>query len=175
MLSAADASGDLNMNDSNALDLDDSITDDLKLTRQLEQNTAYITSLLSNLEQTLDKYNITGSMPTRRRAYNILQQVKRLSMDAALTDRAERIIKRSGMSLKVSPVEEVPHVPATEQQSTSRKQRVGFGNEDRDNNDRRFKNLYTQSDNYSVDSTIRQTVKVLLVMNIMPQTFELSH
>lgn len=68
-------------------------------------------------------------------------------MDAALYDRAERMVKRSGMSLEVPPpVEEVEHVPATDQMQQHQQQRVGFGNENRDNNDRRFKNLYSQSD-----------------------------
>eukprot|EP00984_Skeletonema_dohrnii_P029994 scaffold21047_cov84-Skeletonema_dohrnii-CCMP3373.AAC.1 len=39
-------------------------------------------------------------------------------MDATLYDRAERMVKRSGMSLEVPPpVEEVEHVPATDQQN----------------------------------------------------------
>ena len=118
--------------------------DDDSQRRQLDQNTKYITTLLSNLEQTLDKYIITGSMSTRRRAYNILQQVKRLSMDTSLYDRAERMVKRSGMSLEVPPpVEEVEHVPATDQQRMNQTTTVGFGNANNNNNDRRYKNLYT--------------------------------
>jgi len=133
---------------------DDDDDDDTK--RQLEQNTKYITTLLSNLEQTLDKYIITGSMPTRRRAYNILQQVKRLAMDETLYDRAERMVKRSGMSLEVPPPpEEVEHVPATDQQQQQQQARVGFGNENNDNNDRRFRNLYApdNSDDISNDAS----------------------
>eukprot|EP00984_Skeletonema_dohrnii_P037946 scaffold40614_cov339-Skeletonema_dohrnii-CCMP3373.AAC.1 len=68
-------------------------------------------------------------------------------MDATLYDRAERMVKRSGMSLEVPPpVEEVEHVPATDQQKMSAgsnsdensnsKVKVGFGNENNDNNDR---------------------------------------
>jgi len=150
---SADATGDLDDIDSTQTQ----ITDDRNLNarqRQTEQNTAYITALLSNLEQTLDKYIITGSMPTRRRAYNILQQVKRLSKNKALTEKAERMVKRSGMSTELEPlpehVDNYDHVPATAtEQIEPKQQRVGFGNENRDNNDRRFKNLY-QNDNYRV-------------------------
>ena len=67
-------------------------------------------------------------------------------MDATLYDRAERMVKRSGMSLEVPPpVEEVEHVPATDQQRMNNNggAAVGFGNENNNNNDRRYKNLYT--------------------------------
>jgi len=128
--------------------------DDDETQRQLDQNIKYITTLLSNLEQTLDKYIITGSMSTRRRAYNILQQVKRLSMDPTLYDRAERMVKRSGMSLEMPPpVEEVEHVPATDQERMNHTNTVGFGNENNNNNDRRFKNLYAEKSNYDINDT----------------------
>jgi len=164
---ATAANDDHDCNDDDDSSNDDDVTNDTiaieSQQRQLDQNTKYITTLLSNLEQTLDKYIITGSMSTRRRAYNILQQVKRLSMDATLYDRAERMVKRSGMSLEVPPpVEEVEHVPATDQQkmtagsnsdaNSNDKVNVGFGNENNDNNDRRFRNLYADN-NHDYDAS----------------------
>eukprot|EP00985_Skeletonema_marinoi_P018714 scaffold10515_cov78-Skeletonema_marinoi.AAC.1 len=166
--STSDDDDDDDYNDDDDSSNDDDVTNDTiaieSQQRQLDQNTKYITTLLSNLEQTLDKYIITGSMSTRRRAYNILQQVKRLSMDATLYDRAERMVKRSGMSLEVPPpVEEVEHVPATDQQkmnagsnsnsNSNVNVNVGFGNENNDNNDRRFRNLYADN-NHDYDASL---------------------
>ena len=59
----------------------------------------------------------------RRRAYNILQQIERLSMDEGLTTKARRMASRSGMPLDPPPPpmpeEHVPAVEQRPQQSSS--------------------------------------------------------
>ena len=145
--------------DASTTSLDDNIENDderrHQQQHQLDQNTKYINGLLSNLETTLDKWIVTGSMATRRHAYNILQQVERLSMDADLYRRAERLVKRSGMSMDPPPpVENPEHVPATDQTTHNNNNNYSNvvvvaaaandidGNNNNSNNDRRFKNMY---------------------------------
>ena len=89
-------------------------------------------------------------------------------MDETLCDTAEGMVRESGMSLEEPPsVEETRHVPATEQQQVNgsdtnnngRKfdtnnnssgsgsnNNVGFGNQDGENNDRRFRHLYSSNE-----------------------------
>ncbi|KAL7529375.1 hypothetical protein ACHAXR_002931, partial [Thalassiosira sp. AJA248-18] len=82
-----------------------------------EQNTKYVKGLIQTLESLLDKYIVSGSMPTRRRAYNILQQIERLSLDKELVLRAERLVKRSGMPMDPPPpIPPTEHIPAVDQQ-----------------------------------------------------------
>ena len=82
-----------------------------------ESNTKYINGLLDTLESLLDKYIVSGSMATRRRAYNILQQIFRLSMDSELIRKAERMVKRSGMPMVMPPpLPPTEHIPAVDQQ-----------------------------------------------------------
>jgi len=89
------------------------LPDDLDLTsdeqKLIEQNTKYIEGLLSTLEGLLDKWICTGAMATRRRAFNIIQQVERLAIDGEVGKRAQRLATRAGM-----PLEEPPPVPPTE-------------------------------------------------------------
>ncbi|KAL7445267.1 hypothetical protein ACHAXH_008244 [Discostella pseudostelligera] len=82
-----------------------------------QSNTKYIHGLLTTLESLLDKYIVSGSMATRRRAYNILQQIIRLSMDKELIRKAERMVRRSGMPMEMPPpLPPTEHVPAVDQQ-----------------------------------------------------------
>jgi ATP-dependent 26S proteasome regulatory subunit len=79
-------------------------------------NANYINGLLETLGSVCDQWIISGSMSTRRRAYNILQQIERLSLDESYISRARRLVSRSGMPLDPPPPpppEE--HVPAVEQ------------------------------------------------------------
>jgi hypothetical protein len=97
--------------------------------------------LISNLEVVLDKWIVTGSLATRRRAYNILQQIHRLSLDNELYKRAERLVKRSGMPMEEPPpVLNPEHIPATDQPSSTS---GGMSLEQNDNVDRRMKNAYS--------------------------------
>ena len=87
-------------------------------TRTIKQinNANYINGLLETLGSICDHWIISGSMSTRRRAYNILQQIERLSLDEAYISRSRRLVSRSGMPLDPPPPpppEE--HVPAVEQ------------------------------------------------------------
>ncbi|KAL7448607.1 hypothetical protein ACHAWC_000763, partial [Mediolabrus comicus] len=121
--------------------------------RQLEQNSKYIMGLISNLEVVLDKWIITGSMATRRRAYNILQQIHRLSLDNELYKRAERLVKRSGMPMEEPPpVLNPEHVPATDQPSSS------MSLKQNDNVDRRMKNAYSPMVDDSSSTTSTNTL-----------------
>ncbi len=82
-----------------------------------QSNSTYINGLLDTLESLLDKYIVSGSMATRRRAYNILQQIIRLSMDKDLVRKAERMVRRSGMPMEMPPpLPPTEHVPAVDQQ-----------------------------------------------------------
>eukprot|EP00584_Thalassiosira_punctigera_P008783 CAMPEP_0172541296 /NCGR_PEP_ID=MMETSP1067-20121228/12125_1 /TAXON_ID=265564 ORGANISM="Thalassiosira punctigera, Strain Tpunct2005C2" /NCGR_SAMPLE_ID=MMETSP1067 /ASSEMBLY_ACC=CAM_ASM_000444 /LENGTH=308 /DNA_ID=CAMNT_0013327303 /DNA_START=96 /DNA_END=1019 /DNA_ORIENTATION=- len=85
----------------------------------LEQNSKYIRGLIETLESLLDKWIVSGAMATRRRAYNILQQIERLSMDKDLALRAERMVKRSGMPTDPPPpIPPTEHIPAVDQQQS---------------------------------------------------------
>ncbi len=82
-----------------------------------QSNSTYINGLLDTLESLLDKYIVSGSMATRRRAYNVLQQIIRLSMDKDLVRKAERMARRSGMPMDMPPpLPPTEHVPAVDQQ-----------------------------------------------------------
>ena len=108
--------------------------------------------LISNLETVLDKWIITGSMATRRRAYNILQQIHRLSLDNELYKRAERLVKRSGMPMEEPPpVLNPEHVPATDQPSS-------MSLEQNDNVDRRMKNAYSPMEDDTTSTTSTNTM-----------------
>eukprot|EP00978_Attheya_sp_CCMP212_P001528 scaffold3150_cov51-Attheya_sp.AAC.20 len=74
----------------------------------MEENKVYILGLLQNLEAALDKWIVTGSLATRWRAYNIMIQVQRHSLDDELKSRASRMVGRAGM-----PLEEPPPLPPT--------------------------------------------------------------
>ena len=98
--------------------LDKSKEDDGVTRTTIEQinNANYINGLLETLGSVCDQWIISGSMSTRRRAYNILQQIERLSLDESYISRARRLVSRSGMPLDPPPPpppEE--HVPAVEQ------------------------------------------------------------
>ena len=58
-------------------------------------------------------------MSQRRRAYNLLQQIERISIDKELVSKAERMIKRSGMPMEAPPpIPPTEHIPAVDQQQT---------------------------------------------------------
>jgi len=91
--------------------------------KQVRQNAQYIKGLMDNLEELLDKWIKTGTMATRRRAYNIHQQISRLSMDEELVNQATRLIKRAGMPLDPPPpVPPTKHIPADQQQQPQQQQ-----------------------------------------------------
>jgi len=86
-------------------------------TNEVDQNRKYIESLVKTLEGLCDKWIVSGSMGTRRRAYNLLQQVHRLAMDKEQAAKAQRMMIRSGMPLEPPPsMPEEEHVPAVDQQ-----------------------------------------------------------
>ena len=98
------------------MSLDESKEDGDTRTVERINNANYINGLLETLGSICDQWIISGSMYTRRRAYNILQQIERLSLDEAYISRARRLVSRSGMPLDPPPPpppEE--HVPAVEQ------------------------------------------------------------
>ena len=98
------------------MSLDESKEDGDTRTIERINNANYINGLLETLGSICDQWIISGSMYTRRRAYNILQQIERLSLDEAYISRARRLVSRSGMPLDPPPPpppEE--HVPAVEQ------------------------------------------------------------
>jgi len=64
-----------------------------------DQNKAYIEGLLLNLSITLDRWIVTGSKGTRERAYNIMQQIARESLDTDLIDQSVRMAKRASMPI----------------------------------------------------------------------------
>lgn len=152
---------------------DDDDDEELPSTQQhqLAQNTKYIHGLITNLEQTLDKWIISGSMATRRRAYNILQQINRLSMDETLYKQAERLVKRAGMPMDPPPpVKNPEHVPATDQTTNNSDVVVSGGN------DRRFKNMYAptksdQDDNDELTSSCGGYVPIKTGQNFSPTTY----
>ena len=58
-------------------------------------------------------------MSQRRRAYNLLQQIERISIDKELVSKAERMIKRSEMPMEAPPpIPPTEHIPAVDQQQT---------------------------------------------------------
>ena len=58
-------------------------------------------------------------MSQRRRAYNLLQQIERISTDKELVSKAERMVKRSGMPMEAPPpIPPTEHIPAVDQQQT---------------------------------------------------------
>ncbi|KAL7519704.1 hypothetical protein ACHAWX_004455 [Stephanocyclus meneghinianus] len=89
-----------------------------KEARQLQQNSKYIKGLIENLEGVLDKWIISGSLATRRRAYNILHQIQRLAMDPEQARQAMRMVNRAGMPMDPPPlIPPTEHVPADQQPS----------------------------------------------------------
>jgi len=102
--------------------IDKDATDD-KESNQSEQNTKYVKGLIDTLQALLDKWIVSGSMPTRRRAWNILQQIDRLSTDKELVQQAERMIKRAMMPLDPPPhMPPTEHIPAVDQPSSQQQQ-----------------------------------------------------
>ena len=86
-------------------------------TNEVDQNRKYIESLIKTLEGLCDKWIVSGSMGTRRRAYNLLQQIHRLAMDKEQAAKAQRMMIRAGMPLEPPPsMPEEEHVPAVDQQ-----------------------------------------------------------
>eukprot|EP00571_Detonula_confervacea_P006103 CAMPEP_0172315948 /NCGR_PEP_ID=MMETSP1058-20130122/26771_1 /TAXON_ID=83371 /ORGANISM="Detonula confervacea, Strain CCMP 353" /LENGTH=658 /DNA_ID=CAMNT_0013030155 /DNA_START=188 /DNA_END=2164 /DNA_ORIENTATION=+ len=84
--------------------------------QSLEENTKYIGDLITTLGTLADHYIISGSMATRRRAYNILQQIERLAEDKELVKTAERMLKRCGMPMDPPPpIPPTEHIPAVDQ------------------------------------------------------------
>jgi len=71
--------------------------------RQLQQNANYINGLLDNLTTALDKWIVSGNLATRMRAYNIMKQIERESMDQDLVDRSKRMVSRASMPLEEPP------------------------------------------------------------------------
>ena len=90
-------------------------------TNEVDQNRKYIESLVKTLEGLCDKWIVSGNMGTRRRAYNLLQQVHRLAMDKEQAAKAQRMMIRSGMPLEPPPaMPEEEHVPAVDQQTSDK-------------------------------------------------------
>jgi len=117
--SSSSSSSSSTTNNGNALDEESAAATGTAEENQLEQNTKYVKGLIETLEGLLDKYIVTGSMPTRRRAYNILQQIERLAMDENLALQAKRMAKRSGMPMDPPPpIPPTEHIPAVDQQQT---------------------------------------------------------
>eukprot|EP00804_Cyclotella_cryptica_P016489 CCRYP_004706-RB/>CCRYP_004706-RB protein AED:0.04 eAED:0.04 QI:220/1/1/1/1/0.83/6/1051/545 len=103
------SSGEMEIGESDELD---------KEAKQLQQNSKYIKGLMENLEGVLDKWITSGSLATRRRAYNILHQIQRLAMDPEQARQAMRMVKRSGMPMEPPPpIPPTEHVPADQQPS----------------------------------------------------------
>lgn len=75
------------------------------------KNRNYINGLLQNLSVTLDKWIMTGSMATRRRAYNIITQVERESLDDDGMQLAARMAARAGLPLEEPPAEKSNEAP----------------------------------------------------------------
>eukprot|EP00578_Thalassiosira_sp_NH16_P023122 CAMPEP_0181089218 /NCGR_PEP_ID=MMETSP1071-20121207/7187_1 /TAXON_ID=35127 /ORGANISM="Thalassiosira sp., Strain NH16" /LENGTH=685 /DNA_ID=CAMNT_0023171155 /DNA_START=174 /DNA_END=2231 /DNA_ORIENTATION=+ len=90
---------------------------DGKANSQLEQNTKYVEGLIRTLDTLLEQWKVSGgAMATRRRAYNILQQIERLSMDKDLTLKAEKNVEESGMPTDPPPpMPPTEHIPAVDQ------------------------------------------------------------
>ena len=85
--------------------------------KESEQNTKYVKGLIDTLESLCDKWIVSGTMATRRRAYNLLQQIERISLDKELALQAGRMVKRCGMPLDPPPpIPPTEHIPAVDQQ-----------------------------------------------------------
>lgn len=91
--------------------------------QSMEQNTKYINDLIVTLDTLGDHYIVSGSMATRRRAYNILQQIERLAKDKELLKKAERLVKRAGIPMDPPPpIPPTEHIPAVDQQQQQQQQ-----------------------------------------------------
>ena len=64
-----------------------------------DQNRTYIEGLLQNLSAALDRWIVTGSNGTKERAFNIMRQIKRESMDDELLKQAIRMSERASMPM----------------------------------------------------------------------------
>jgi len=88
---------------------------------ELLQNTKYVNGLIETLGSLLDKWVESESMATRRRAYNLLQQIERISLSQDLVKRAEKMVNRSGMPMDAPPpIPPTEHIPAIDQQQTEK-------------------------------------------------------
>jgi len=88
---------------------------------ELLQNTKYVNGLIETLGSLLDKWVESESMATRRRAYNLLQQIERISLSQDLVKRAEKMVNRSGMPMDAPPpIPPMEHIPAIDQQQTGK-------------------------------------------------------
>mmetsp|Transcript_18835 Transcript_18835/g.28642 ORF Transcript_18835/g.28642 Transcript_18835/m.28642 type:complete len:604 (-) Transcript_18835:29-1840(-) len=65
----------------------------------IADNQLYIEGLLQNLSAALDRWIVTGSMGTRKRAFNIMEQISRESMDEELIKQSKRMASRANMPL----------------------------------------------------------------------------
>jgi SpoVK/Ycf46/Vps4 family AAA+-type ATPase len=65
----------------------------------LEKNRSYIDGLLENLSNLLDKWIVTGAESVQTRAYNIIKQIERESLDQDQVQRSIRMATRAGMPL----------------------------------------------------------------------------
>lgn len=65
----------------------------------LERNKSYIEGLLENLSNLLDKWIVTGAESVQTRAYNIMKQIERESLDQDQVQRSIRMANRAGMPL----------------------------------------------------------------------------
>jgi SpoVK/Ycf46/Vps4 family AAA+-type ATPase len=71
----------------------------------LRKNTVYVEGLLDNLTSALDKWIMTGSPASKKRVYNVLEQIQQHAMDPELVLKAQRTIKRTGLPVNNSPKE----------------------------------------------------------------------
>jgi hypothetical protein len=60
-------------------------------------NRVYVEGLIENLMSLLDKWILSGSPESKKQAYNVLEQIHRLSQDTELVQKAERLIQRAGL------------------------------------------------------------------------------
>jgi len=59
-------------------------------------NKAYIQGLLQNLSSVLDRWIVSGTLTSRKRAHKIIQQIERESIDQELVKQAVRMASRAG-------------------------------------------------------------------------------
>lgn len=81
-----------------------------------ENDDKHIYNLIETLGTLADHYIVSGSMATRRRAYNILQEIERLAPDEELVKKSLRKVKRAGMPTDPPPpIPPTEHIPALDQ------------------------------------------------------------
>jgi hypothetical protein len=81
----------------------------------LEKNSAYIQGLLENLTAIVDKWIMTGSPATQKRAYNVLQMIQSEAMDPELVKKSVRLMKRAGLPVVERSAEATVDLGATDE------------------------------------------------------------